>query len=495
MRSIPIVFCAFFILFSFSQTQATTIHVPGDLASSQGGIDGAVNGDTILVAPDAYYERANLNGNAVLATSGAGSDNPPVVGVSSDILPHVCIALPDSGLTFGDKFFIRAVADSISHDADSACLWYRFRRDLEDPLLPPGPWTQCRLDPCCCMMRPGGSYLFTDTAKCIGGTGYVGWVEMMVVACDEAGNCQDTTMGYDEACLVLHNETFRPGHFLLYWDTLAPGVGVVEVNGYSSPQTPCGYGVWFDRLNWVAFDVQGAGEDELFEVEVRAIVNDPSHTIFHQDNCAMPCTVWFSVDGWPEATHNIYFHVTDYDNGKTGNAQVQVCLQPSAPDPFSLLFPPNKASTPRSVPFDWETATDPNPFDQVRYDLYVSTSYYFSPDSTTIDNDLALSEYVKMLDYATYYWKVKAKADHGAETWSNQIGYFKVTGIHYGDLTKDGFIDIGDVVSAVNSLYRTGPPADPLESGDVNCDGTVDIGDVVYLINYLFRGGDPPGCS
>jgi hypothetical protein len=495
MRCIAIISCAILVPLSSFRAQAAVIRLPGHLPSVQGRVNEALNGDTIPAAPDAYHEPADLKGDAAPATSGAGYESKLVAEVSSDVPPQVCIALPDSGLTFGDRFFVKALADSTSRDADSACLWYRSRRDLEDPLLHPGPWTECRLDPCCCMMRPGGGHLFTDTTKCLEGTGYVGWVEMIVVACDEAGNCQDTTMGYGEACLVLYNETFRTGHFLFYWDTLAPGVAVVEVDGHSCPQSSCGYGVWWDSLNWAVLDVPGAGEDELFEVEVRAIVNDPSHTIFHQDNCAMPCTVWFGVDGWPQGTQNIYFHVTDHDNGKTGNAQVQVCVQAPVPNPFSLLFPPNKAFTPRAVRFDWETATHPDPLSSVDYDLYVSTSYYFSPDSTTVENDLAISEHKKLLDYGTYYWKVKAKDNQGAETWSNQVGHFIVTGLHQsttGDFNADGSIDAGDLVFAVNYLYRAGPPPDPSEAGDCNCDGTVNVGDVVYLVSYLFRGGPPP---
>ena len=163
------------------------------------------------------------------------------------------------------------------------------------------------------------------------------------------------------------------------------------------------------------------------------------------------------------------------------------------PDLFSLLFPPNKAFTPRTVRFDWETATDPNLFDQVTYDLYVSTSYHSFLDSATIDSNLAISEHVKTLDYGTYYWKVKAKDNHGAERWSNQIRYFMVTGIHAsGDFNGDGLIDVADVVFSVNYLYNSGPAPDPLESGDVNCDSNVNIADVVYLINYLFIGGPPP---
>lgn len=261
-------------------------------------------------------------------TLGAVADGTP---------PHVCIALPDSGLTFGAPFPLKAVADSVSHDVDHSCLWYRFRRDLEDDLLPPGEWNLCGT----CMYRPDSGYVFTDTVSCVQYQGYRGWVEIITVSCDIVGNCQDTTMGFNDACLV-EDDLFMPGHFLFYWDTLAPGVMVTEVDSVASPQTACGYDVWRDRMNWVIFDVDGATSADSFEVEVRGPTNSTDYIIFHEDNQAMPCTVWFSVDGWPEGTQNLYIYVKDYDNGITGNAQVQICVPPAPPEHCVYISSPNE---------------------------------------------------------------------------------------------------------------------------------------------------------
>jgi len=166
--------------------------------------------------------------------------------------------------------------------------------------------------------------------------------------------------------------------------------------------------------------------------------------------------------------------------------------------PFSLLLPQNKSFVPKWVHFDWETATCSDLGDSVTYDLYLSTAYLFPEDSTTIDSNLVESELVKFLDIGTYYWKVKAKDKHGAERWCNQEGYFIVTELPVsyliGDFNSDGYINLGDVVFAINYLYKSGPAPDPIEFGDCNCDGNVDVGDVIYLINYLFKGGPVPGC-
>jgi hypothetical protein len=64
----------FFIFVSFS-AHAKIIHVPADLSTIQAGINSAVNGDTILVAPGTYYEHINFIGKAILVKSEKGADS------------------------------------------------------------------------------------------------------------------------------------------------------------------------------------------------------------------------------------------------------------------------------------------------------------------------------------------------------------------------------------------------------------------------------------
>ena len=64
-----------------------------------------------------------------------------------------------------------------------------------------------------------------------------------------------------------------------------------------------------------------------------------------------------------------------------------------------------------------------------------------------------------------------------------------------GDANSSGITEIGDVITIINYLYKSGPSPSPVEAGDANCDTKIDVGDIVYLINYLFKGGTVPGCS
>ena len=67
----------------------------------------------------------------------------------------------------------------------------------------------------------------------------------------------------------------------------------------------------------------------------------------------------------------------------------------------------------------------------------------------------------------------------------------------FGDASRDGIVDISDVVYLMNYLFIHGPGPNPLASGDPTNDCVVDIGDVVYLINFLFVNGPAPlkGCA
>jgi hypothetical protein len=61
-----------------------------------------------------------------------------------------------------------------------------------------------------------------------------------------------------------------------------------------------------------------------------------------------------------------------------------------------------------------------------------------------------------------------------------------------GDANGDSTAGAADVVFIINYLFRNGIEPCPYHSADGNCDGLVNGADIVCLINYLFRGGDIP---
>jgi len=72
-----------FIFALVSTAQAITVHVPADQPTIQAGIDAAVDGDTVLVAPGTYVENINFNGKAITVKSGNGAEVTTIDGNQS----------------------------------------------------------------------------------------------------------------------------------------------------------------------------------------------------------------------------------------------------------------------------------------------------------------------------------------------------------------------------------------------------------------------------
>ena len=158
-----------------------------------------------------------------------------------------------------------------------------------------------------------------------------------------------------------------------------------------------------------------------------------------------------------------------------------------APIPaFSLVTPADSALIPYYVTFKW---TNPNPWEQLKFDLHLSTSKVFNPDSTIVYDSLSVLQFTRTVSAGRYYWKVRA---HNAseEKWSTQTRTLLV-GIR-GDANSDAEVTVSDVVFLVNYLFKGGPAPLLRESGDANCDGKITVSDAVYLINFLFKGGPQP---
>jgi len=234
-------------------------------------------------------------------------------------------------------------------------------------------------------------------------------------------------------------------------NNISNSVSILKNNGNGTFQTRVDYGVGLDPWSVFCADLDGDGDLDL------AVANDSSD----------------------------YVSILMNLNQAPGN---------SPPYPFALLSPTDGDTTSSVVEFHWAKTQDVNLSDQIRYDLYIiHTSFGASSETdTTIHSDLVKNTLTDTLKVGRYSWKVKAKDNWGAGTWSLQTWHF----IYFirGDVNADSSVNVSDVVYLINYLFIGGPPPDPMAAGDVNCDGTINVSDVVYLINYLFIGGPPP-CS
>jgi hypothetical protein len=76
------------------------------------------------------------------------------------------------------------------------------------------------------------------------------------------------------------------------------------------------------------------------------------------------------------------------------------------------------------------------------------------------------------------------------------LTYFAEPTPHYGDVTHDGRVNIQDITSLINYLYKGGPAPGVLNDADPNGDCRINIQDITYLIRYLYQSGGEPeqGC-
>ncbi len=189
-------------------------------------------------------------------------------------------------------------------------------------------------------------------------------------------------------------------------------------------------------------------------------------------------------------TYNFVYTVTDTCLNSDQDTATWNVIVNTPPNPFSLNSPLEADTVRMPITFNWQASTDSCSNDTIRYNLYLSRSISFHPDSTLVYDSLLETHLTDSPGNKLWYWKVRAFDKYGAERWSDQTQ--SLYAYVCGDCNTDGIIDIGDVIYLINYLYKDGPAPVPLAGGDATGGGEVDVGDVVYMINYLFKSGHPP---
>ena len=90
----------------------STIYVPGDSSTIQSGINGAIDGDTVLVSPGVYTERIYFDGKAIVIKSIGGKD---ITYIQSSALGGAVVA-------FGFEEDSSSVLDGFTIDGRSMSL-------------------------------------------------------------------------------------------------------------------------------------------------------------------------------------------------------------------------------------------------------------------------------------------------------------------------------------------------------------------------------------
>jgi hypothetical protein len=156
---------------------------------------------------------------------------------------------------------------------------------------------------------------------------------------------------------------------------------------------------------------------------------------------------------------------------------------------FHLISPgPTDDTTQVSANFVWRIPYDPNLGDQIKYDLYVSTTPGFEPPSTMVYSDLIANHYTEILEIGTYYWKVKAKDNWGAYSWSQVTFRFFNSNYISDTLTIVAFSPVDLIVTdptgdSTSLWFNTIPNAFYDTTTDYNQDGDKD--DIITIPDRL----------
>jgi hypothetical protein len=268
-----------------------------------------------------------------------------------------------------------------------------------------------------------------------------------------------------------------PGSFTSYVNLIAPQYNHSATNKYYAQFSWSDYKAMIDAGRPVVLlvDTDGNGSTDHF---IPAIGYNEATKAYGAYNTWDLNLHWYLWRGMQSGNTWGIYGVTLFEIG-------------TIPNSFSLLSPLNYDSLKIPVIFNWESSIDPDPNDTIRYDLYLSRSAVFNPDSTIIIDSLSDTSCTRdSLDVKNWYWKVKAYDQLGVTRLSNQTWSFYV--YVCGDCNGDGKITVSDVVYGINYLFKGGFAPKPAISSNVNCDDKNNVSDVVYLINYLFKGGPKP---
>jgi hypothetical protein len=495
-KRIRLVFILFFL--PFAQAQARIIHVPTDSSTIQSGINGASDGDTVLVARGHYYERINFLGKAILVASNFILDNDTatidstiidadtsVLGstdsgsvvifcngeVSTSVIQGFTIQNGIGTMSYsallGGGIYCRSSGPTITHctiTRNTASWGGGIYCDYTSPTI-----TSCTISGN--MAKYGGGIFITNSLPTIS-------------SCTITGNTGERGGGiYCHFCdfstisnsTITGNTAYLGGGIYCYYSYSSIASCTISGNsGYygggicclNSSPTILSCTFTSDAAN------RGGGISCLYS----------SPTISRCTITGNMANLGGGVFCRDAQSRPTITNCTITDNTADTNGGGVVCFAGGSPTITNCIL--------------WIDSPS---------EIYVDAG---NPVVTYSDieggwpgsGNVECCPMFCHLDTGNYYLAENSCCvGTGCDSLGNpdstvDIGAFGVgcPGYIRGNANGDDQINIADVVYLINYLFLGGSPPDPLGAGDTNCDGTIDISDIVYLINYLFISGPPP---
>jgi hypothetical protein len=204
-----------------------------------------------------------------------------------------------------------------------------------------------------------------------------------------------------------------------------------------------------------------------------------------------------------DSFNNVYVTGQTNNSGTGYDYSTIKYWQSYPPNAFSLLEPLNDTNFSSSLSFQWEDAIDGDPGDTVTYDLFVSRSNSFKPESTIVHSGVSVSHYSDSLSLGTYYWKVKAYDKKNLFTWSTETFRFSITlpeTLWFYAYSPVNLIVTDPIGDSIGVDFKTIPNATYDDTTDLDHDGDSDdkvtipnpiIGDYqVRVVRDTLHGGD-----
>jgi hypothetical protein len=201
-------------------------------------------------------------------------------------------------------------------------------------------------------------------------------------------------------------------------------VSILKNNGDGTFQVAVNYGAGDYPFSVFCADLDGDGDLDL---AVANLTGDNFSILKNNGNGTFKEAIYYGAGDGPTSVFCADLDGEgDFDLAVTnsGNNNVSILKNltqiPANQSPwaFHLIYPGPTDTTQHLINFVWRIPYDPNFGDQFRYDLYIGTSPGFEPQTFIVDSNLVVPHQTDSLQIGTYYWKVKAKDNWGAYSWS-----------------------------------------------------------------------------
>lgn len=421
------------------QANATIIHVPDDSSTIQGAVNGAENGDTILVAPGVYNENVECTCKAILLASNYLFDHDTLTIDSTIIDGGGATALWwEGGNCFPEDESLTVIGFTIRNSFYG--VWKFLEWWFDEPKAQSRICHNRFIDNYC-----GVFNLTYDT--CV--------IDSNLFINNQVGvECYGNVSKYEEKLLPPTCTTIVENNVFLFNSVVGAVAwgGALQIfrNNIFSRNTWGIVGSYYSSLNAVRNVICNNSIGVYYEVFVP-----------YQDSLIIENNIIASNDT------GIYIW------GSGENTRIRYNDVWNSPGGNFIGCPVGTGDT------SWGTNFNGTPCDS----FYNITRDLLFAD--TIDFELLCSS--PCIDAGDSSAQVSDSGGCRIDMGKNEFHYV------IGDATSDYVIDISDVVFGINYLFIEGPAPCPYHSGDTNCDGMVDVSDILCLINYLFCGS-PISC-